>query len=315
MFHGMEYVLAIWKTRSFSAAAKQLYISQPALSNSIRRLEDRLGAPIFDRSTNPIGLTEIGKQYISAAEQIQAIQENFSHYLDDIQNAQSGHISIGSGMMMASYLLPELIAGYKESFPMIDISVIEGDERTLERMLVDGIIDLLIENRSLPDHTFERQFYCTEHILLAVPKDWSLNQQMLPWQQSVENIISGAYLNPIYPTVDLGLFQDCPFVLNTPGDENYHRAITLCQNYHFVPQPILTLNHQLSSYNVACSGLGAVFVSDTLIRGSLYNQNMIYYKVDGQEAEREICFYFKRNRYLPRCVSKFLEFAKSRSQP
>lgn len=313
MFHGMEYVLAIWKTRSFSAAAKQLYISQPALSNSIRRLEDRLGAPISDRSTNPIGLTEIGKQYISAAEQIQAIQENFSHYLDDIQNAQSGRISIGSGMMMASYLLPELIAGYKESFPMIDIRIIEGDERGLERMLLDGIIDLLIEDRALPEHAFERQFYCKEHILLAVPKDWPLNQQLQPWQQSVENIISGAFLNPIYPTVNLALFQDCPFVLNTPGDENYNRAIALCQNYNFTPQPVLTLNHQLSSYNAACSGLGAVFVSDTLIKGSLYNQNMIYYKITGQEAEREICFYFKHNRYLPRCVSKFLEFAKNKS--
>lgn len=57
MFQGMEYVYEVYKERSFSRAARNLYISQPSLSASIRRIEARIGAPIFDRSTTPISLT------------------------------------------------------------------------------------------------------------------------------------------------------------------------------------------------------------------------------------------------------------------
>ena len=60
MFRGMEYVYAIWKEQSFSNAAKKLFISQPALSNSIKRIEDKIGMPLFDRSTSPIQLTDVG---------------------------------------------------------------------------------------------------------------------------------------------------------------------------------------------------------------------------------------------------------------
>ena len=67
MFRGMEYVYAVWKERSFSSAAKKLYISQPALSNSIKRVEDKVGTPLFDRSTSPIQLTDVGQEYLHRA--------------------------------------------------------------------------------------------------------------------------------------------------------------------------------------------------------------------------------------------------------
>ena len=103
MFRGMEYVYAVWKERSFSSAAKKLYISQPALSNSIKRVEDKVGTPLFDRSTSPIQLTDVGQEYLHAVEQILAIQENFSHYLADSQNLKTGRLTIGSGAMISSY--------------------------------------------------------------------------------------------------------------------------------------------------------------------------------------------------------------------
>lgn len=68
MFQGMEYVYEVYKERSFSRAARNLYISQPSLSASIRRIEARIGAPIFDRSTTPISLTECGEEYIRLCE-------------------------------------------------------------------------------------------------------------------------------------------------------------------------------------------------------------------------------------------------------
>ena len=64
---GMDYVYAVWQEKSFSAAARKLFVSQPALSASVRKVERELGLPIFNRSTTPLQLTDAGRAYIDAA--------------------------------------------------------------------------------------------------------------------------------------------------------------------------------------------------------------------------------------------------------
>ena len=102
MFSGKEYVYEVYKEKSFSKAANNLFISQPSLSSTIKRIENKIGMPIFDRSTTPIGLTECGLKYIKAAESIMAIEQDFHNYLDDARNLQTGTLTIG---LAAIYLL------------------------------------------------------------------------------------------------------------------------------------------------------------------------------------------------------------------
>ena len=66
MFQGMKYVYEVYKEKSFSKAAASLFISQPSLSANVKRIENRIGSPIFDRSTKPLQLTEVGEHYIQA---------------------------------------------------------------------------------------------------------------------------------------------------------------------------------------------------------------------------------------------------------
>ena len=126
IFNGKEYVYEIYRERSFSTAAQKLYTTQPALSNKIKRIEDEIGSPIFDRSTSPIQLTEVGKAYIEAVEQMIRLEENFANFLADTQNLKKGSLSIGSGAMFSSYVLPPLLAEYKAAFPCVEVSVQEG---------------------------------------------------------------------------------------------------------------------------------------------------------------------------------------------
>ncbi len=70
MFTWKKYVYEVYREKSFSKAAQNLYISQPSLSARIKKVEERIGVPLFDRSTSPLQLTEVGKAYIEAAEEI-----------------------------------------------------------------------------------------------------------------------------------------------------------------------------------------------------------------------------------------------------
>lgn len=75
MLRDREYVYAVYQERSFSRAAQRLFISQPALSSKVKKVEERVGAPLFDRSTNPIRLTPAGKCYVEAVEQVMGIED------------------------------------------------------------------------------------------------------------------------------------------------------------------------------------------------------------------------------------------------
>ena len=76
MFQGMNYVYEVYKEKSFSKAAKNLYISQPSLSANVRRVEAKIGYPIFNRNTSPLTLTECGERYIQSVEEILAIENS-----------------------------------------------------------------------------------------------------------------------------------------------------------------------------------------------------------------------------------------------
>lgn len=83
MFQGMEYVYEVYKQKSFSKAAAKLYISQPSLSANVKRIEKKVGYPLFDRSTKPLELTECGKQYIHAVHQIMTATTEFETFIND----------------------------------------------------------------------------------------------------------------------------------------------------------------------------------------------------------------------------------------
>ena len=77
-----KYVMKINKTRSFSKAAKELYISQPSLSSTVKKLETELGFLIFDRSKNPVELTEKGRIYIEYLEEIMLSEKEMQSKID-----------------------------------------------------------------------------------------------------------------------------------------------------------------------------------------------------------------------------------------
>ena len=74
MFQGMRYVYEVYKEMSFSKAARNLFISQPSLSAAVKKEEAQIGFPIFDRSSNPIQLTDLGKEYIRSIEIIMDVE-------------------------------------------------------------------------------------------------------------------------------------------------------------------------------------------------------------------------------------------------
>ena len=118
MFQGMEYIYTVYQEKSFSKAARKLFISQPSLSATVKRVEEHIGYPIFDRSTKPLTLTEFGKRYISSVEQIISVEHEFSSFMNDWGGLKTGKLVLGGSSLFSSWVLPPLIGSFTRQFPM-----------------------------------------------------------------------------------------------------------------------------------------------------------------------------------------------------
>lgn len=310
MFETSEYVLAVYKEKSFSKAAKKLYISQPSLSASIQRIEKKLGSPIFDRSSVPIQLTECGREYISTAERIKSLEDDFQNYLHNIQHLKIGHIVLGGSNLYSSFMMPSLITKFKYRYPGISIKLEEGNISRLEERMLIGEIDLLADSCVVDETLFTKYRYRSESLILAVPKDLECNKELSKYQVSADYIKEGYHNDNLIPNVPLNYFINEPFVFLKPETDSYKRGMKLCRRYNFEPNVLLYLDQQSTAYNLACYGMGVTFVSDTIIKNTPKNPNIVLYKLNAEESIRDIIFYKKRGKYESYAIHEFLEMLK-----
>lgn len=311
MFQGMEYVYAVYKAKSFSKAAKELFISQPSLSASIKRIENKIGYPIFDRSTKPLQLTEYGEAYIRAVEQMTMIKNEFSNYINDLGELKAGCLTIGGTSLFASLVLPTLLAEFGRKFPMIKVDLMEETTATLDKMVRNGEVDLVLDNCILDEEIFEWKPLREEHLLLAVPEQFTINKKMKAYQISPEVIRRGEHLSEEINEVDLKEFQGQPFVLLKKENDTRMRANHICQMQQFEPQIMLEVDQQMTAYNISNSGMAISFVSDTLAMRVPKHSEVVYYKISTEDNSREVHFYWKKGRYISRAMEEFLKIAKN----
>ena len=306
MFVWKKYVYEVYKERSFTKAAQNLYISQPSLSARIKKIEEIIGEPLFDRSTTPLQLTEVGKVYIEAAEEITQIEQRVENYINDLAGLKTGNLAVGASTLFAAYVVPSLITQFNQKFPDVHIQLIEGNTAELEEMLGSNALDFVIDNYHYDSILYNKELYCEENILLAVPKHFAVNEELGMYQLSYKNIKNKNYLNQKYPAVPLGRFADLPFIMLTQGNDTRSRGDRLCRNVGFKPNIVLEFNQQSTAYMASSTQLGATFISDILVSQLPTFENLVYYKLDGEEAKRKVFFYYKTHKYKTRVMEEFI---------
>ncbi len=157
----LEYIIAVHNYKSFSVAANHCFVTQPTLSMQIQKLEEELGAAIFDRSKNPISTSEIGEKLIRQAKIILQERDRLESILETEKGEYSGILKIGIIPTIAPFLLPLFLKSFTEKYPKIELVL---DELTtneilagLNKSLLDiGILALPISDSGI---IFNSLFY------------------------------------------------------------------------------------------------------------------------------------------------------------
>lgn len=138
------YFKTIAQYGTITAAAKQLYISQPSLSQTLRQIEDEVGTPLFDRSTSPFHLTYAGERYLKAVEAMLDIETRLKEEIESIRRDDGGRLRLGISVTRAMQVLPDVIPIFTKSYPNVTIELTEAASASLEGLLQKGQIDLAL---------------------------------------------------------------------------------------------------------------------------------------------------------------------------
>lgn len=173
----IHYFIAVAEHQGFTRAATALHISQPALSQQIRQLEETLGVQLFDRSGRVVRLTDAGEVYLRYARSaLQALEEG-KRAIHDAEDLSRGSLRIGVTPTFTAYFIGPLIAAFYARYPHISVQLYEMAQDKIEERLVNDELDVGIAFDDVHSPDIESQPLLTETLALVVAKRHPLAQQ------------------------------------------------------------------------------------------------------------------------------------------
>jgi DNA-binding transcriptional LysR family regulator len=149
----LKYFVQVAKEKSYTRAAKKLYLSQPALSKTIKKLENELGAKLFDRSGKEVKLTDCGKDLFEKAQKLIWDFNNTIESLQETKDLKRGHITIGIPPVIGTLYFSPIITNFRKMYPGISIDIFEEGAKTVADKVIEGDVDIGIV--ILPTNTRE----------------------------------------------------------------------------------------------------------------------------------------------------------------
>lgn len=257
-FKDLAYVIEISKQKSITKAAKELGISQPALSNFLNSLEKKLGTKLFNKAGRQLVLTYAGETYLKMANSILNIKNNYTDRIHDISCLHDGSISLGITPGRGKDILPNILPIFRDKYPGIKIRIYEENVQLLEKHLLDGTIELALftvseEYDQYPDLVFET--IAKESIVLCISRNLPVFLAKNIWKPNFP-----------YPWIDLRLLEDDCFILLNDTMRVGQFALRIFKELNMHPENTMILSNIHTAITLADEGFGVAFSSEFSLR-------------------------------------------------
>jgi LysR family hydrogen peroxide-inducible transcriptional activator len=166
----LKYIVAVARERHFGRAADACFVSQPTLSVAIKKLEDELGTPIFERRTNEVTVTPAGERIVGQAQRVLDEAAQIKEIARQGKDPLSGPLRLGVIYTIGPYLLPSLVRQLLKDAPQMPLLLSENYTVKLLELLKNGEVDVAIMALPLPESGLLMQAVYDEEFVIAVPK-------------------------------------------------------------------------------------------------------------------------------------------------
>ena len=315
-----NYIKEIAETKSISIAAEQLGISQPALSAFLKKTEKELGCLLFDRSRQPLELTEAGRLYMDYLEKDDALREQLKQNLSDITGLQTGKVTVGGAGFFNIAYLPLAIASFVEEYPGVSVSIVDGRVPELVSMAQKGMLDLFITPINDEPERFVYEELLEEDVFLAVPETWEVNRQLEGKAISIEELPESEAAakshrkeKPLTREEFACLCRETFVVLKSDQDIG-RKMEALFNSCGCRPERVITAEQTMTTLALTLKGVGVSLITESSIINCGFAGLPKLYMANPDICRRKMYIAYPRNKYLSKAARRFAEVLKEHNR-
>jgi len=309
-FKDIRYVLAVENAGSFSRAAEKEYISQPALSRTVKKVEQELGLLIFDRGSFPLKLTPEGREVLAYFRRMLELQKELENYCDTRTRQKDRVVTIGAPSYFCRYVLPPIIDAYRQEHPENQFRIIETNDNELREFLNTGTADLGISVGYSMPADLKNIDLAEETIVLAVPAALEVNERLEDCRLTADDMREGYYKEERCPKIRISEFKNERFLMLKEGNDMYLRGMKICRDAGFTPRVAMQLDQLLSAYYLAAAGQGITFTRASIPHYVGGNDQVYFYKIDHPETSRPVRVYFSGRSGMKELLEPFISYVR-----
>lgn len=223
----------------FRRASERLFLSQPALSKKIQRLEEKLKGALFMRSRRKVALTDAGRSFLAKATRLLQDAEDALHETQAAFEGRTGTLRIGFGIASVSDVLPRTILRFRKLYPGVELKMREMPSSLQASSLIDGRLDVGLLRMPVPQRRLMSLPLFAEHLLLATPADFAFRSK-----KGSESLRNAGFV----------------FVSPSVSETFHERVLALCLRAGFTPRVVQEANEILTILHLVRAGVGISLV-------------------------------------------------------
>ncbi len=287
----LTYFIAVAEQLSFSKAAAELHVAQPAISQQIRALESELGVQLFDRVGKRVSLTDAGRALLPHARQILAAVEEAENEVRERTSLTRGTASLGAPPTVSTHLLPDQLTRFKRLYPGLEVTLRESGTETLLHLIEVGQLDLaIVAADRLPDIAEGAPFLEEEYVLVVGGQH--------PLSRAARK------------SVRLADLATEAFILFPEGYRLREVTLTACRRAGFEPKVALDGGAMQSALEFVAAGLGVALVPELALEG---RKDIHALSISDQTLHRSLSLVWRKGHYLSPAARALREFLTAKA--
>ncbi|BBX32943.1 MULTISPECIES: LysR family transcriptional regulator [Mycolicibacterium] len=279
----LQWFVVLAETEHVTDAAAELGVSQPTLSRALARLEDQLGAPLFDRVNRRLHLNAYGQILLEHARRSIAEIRSATERIAALRDPDTGTVRLAFLHSQASWFVPDLLRRFRAEAPRVQFDLVQGAAHVIVEQLANGQADLAITSPR-PDGYRWRGLYL-ERLCLAVPRDHRLASRA---------------------RIRLADAAGEPFVALAPGFGLRQLTDELCAEAGIAPQVVFEAMEIPTMEGLVAAGFGVAVVP--VPRPERAEPGAVYVPLAAASAKRQLGLAWSAERQLPPAAQRFADF-------
>lgn len=284
-----KYIVCIHKCGSLTKAAKQLGVSQPALSTGLSNMERKLGFKIFNRKTIPLTLTQEGNIYLEYLLKQEILLKDYQQKITDICDMKSSKVVIGGPVAYVETVIAETVTKFHLLYPECKVQIKNAPVPELIDMANSGEIDCFISTSDDLPSDFSKVPIQQEKIYLCIPFDWEINKELQKYETK---------LGSKGDLFDYSILSDSEFIFleeNQPLQKEMEKFFI---DNNISPQNYITVNQVSAGVALTAFGVAISFASEEALLASGHLDKISIYSLPDNISGRTIYIAYPEKRYL-----------------